>query len=347
MTALLYVNAQYIGLCVQLFVTGAYLVYAYRCAQILRKKSSEDKLSLRLWLPGVCVLMFSITITVQIVNMIDAYEAWSVKSATGRPNPTPIYADVASTMSLIKDCGTVALALISDFIMVYRTFLVWGMRIRAILIPGILLLADIAMGVWSQYTLSRTRFGNDPIVEDIAISARYFFAVTFAVNILCAGMLCWKIWHVHSLVPAEVSSMGRSPTARVFEVMIQTAALYCAHLLILVVTDRIGSNVFFVFLHPLPPVTALVFTVLIVRAHPAKDDRPPTVTTSIHFTPPWRMGGGHPLEYGGMEHDIDLEYAAEIRTRSSNSGSNPESPRRGAEATEEGEQPPKRLRSDY
>ena len=54
--------------------------------------------------------------------MIKAYQAWCVNSNTGLPNPTPVYADVASVMSLIKNGATVALALISDFIMVRRCY---------------------------------------------------------------------------------------------------------------------------------------------------------------------------------------------------------------------------------
>ncbi|KAI0739193.1 hypothetical protein C8Q80DRAFT_1124551 [Daedaleopsis nitida] len=289
MTALLLANAQYLGFWLQLFVTGGYIVYLQRCAWILLNRRRDNRLSL--WLPGVCVIMFVITMLGLVANSVGAYRAWSVKSDLKPPNPTLVYSDVASTTALIKDGGTVALALISDCIMVR---------------PATRLIKSL--GIWSQWTLSRTKFGIDPIAQDIGTSARDFFAVTFAVNLLCAGMICWKIWRVHSQIPTEVARLGGSPTAHVFEVIIQTAALYCAHLLVLVVTDRIGTNVFFVFLPPLPPVTALVFTVLIVRAH--RTNESPTSMMTIRFIPPSESMG---IDPSARSVSGDLESAATPR----------------------------------
>ncbi|KAI0716363.1 hypothetical protein C8Q76DRAFT_794683 [Earliella scabrosa] len=110
---------------------------------------------------------------------------------------------------------------------------------------------------------------------------RYFFVVTFAVNALCAGLICWKIWRVHSRIPSPVLKACYSPMSHVLEVISQTAALYCAHLFVLIVSDSVGSGIFFVFLDPLPPVTALVFTIIIVGG-PHKDE-PASIPTSIRF----------------------------------------------------------------
>ncbi|KAI0739127.1 hypothetical protein C8Q80DRAFT_1204244 [Daedaleopsis nitida] len=313
MTALLYQNARTIGFWLQLFAFSAYLVYLQRCVTILRRKQHEGGVSL--WLPAVCVLIFVITVMIVVINMVLAYRALSVSDSFKQPNPTLVYAEVASALSVAKNAATVALALISDIIMVYRTYIVWNMNTIAILAPVGLLLADIALGIWSTWSLSQTSTGSDPIMAGVAIPVRDFFAITFALNILCAGMICWKIWRVHSRIPPQIFSMGHNPTAHVFEVMIQTAALYCAHLLILVVSDRAGSNVFFLFLDPLPPVTALVFTVLIVRARAHQEDKPPTsILTSLNFLPP-PPGSARPrslslLQSRGGEVETDLQSVA-------------------------------------
>ncbi len=94
--------------------------------------------------------------------MVLAYEAFS--SSPGREtNPWKVYADVGGTLSLLKNASTIALAIISDCIIVcgtsawisidsiltwwcskvYRTFLVWGSKIPVVLIPVVLLFADI------------------------------------------------------------------------------------------------------------------------------------------------------------------------------------------------------------
>ncbi|KAI0739182.1 hypothetical protein C8Q80DRAFT_235306 [Daedaleopsis nitida] len=228
-----------------------------------------------------------ITILVQLLveNLVAGYRAWHVPSDAGLPNPAVVYSAVASTTSLVRNSAIVALAIVSDFIMVYRTFIVWASNYTIILVPVGLLLADIAFAVWSTWTLSQTGAGDDAITALVAVRVRYFFFVTFAVNLLCAALICWKIWRVHSNLPAELSSMRRSKssTVRVFEVIVETAAIYCAHLLVLIISDSIGSNTFFVFLDPLPPVTALVFTVLIVRTRTPQVRPATSIMSAIQF----------------------------------------------------------------
>ncbi|KAI0716369.1 hypothetical protein C8Q76DRAFT_617501 [Earliella scabrosa] len=288
MSDILNPNARLVGLWLQLLATGAYVVHLPRCAFILRRKIREG---LSLWLPAVCTVIFAITILALVCDLLLAYEANFVDTLDGRPNATFVYADVASPLSLIKNTATVALAIISDGIMVYRTFVVWDLKVIVIILPVILLLADLFLGVWSVWTLAQTRVGDEPIFAAVTVRVRFFFAVTFSVNVLCAGLICWKIWRVHSQFPREVSRMSDRPTSRVFQVIIETAALYCAHLFILIVSDCVGSNLFFLFLDPLPPITALVFTLLIVRARTPTTDDLTMVSTSIHF---WSLPVGTP-----------------------------------------------------
>ncbi|KAI0760050.1 hypothetical protein C8Q74DRAFT_1220819 [Fomes fomentarius] len=280
-------NAHLVGLWLQLFAGGAYFLYLPQCFAILRKKVRDG---LSIWLPIVCVLMFLIVAVDLVTEMVRAWDAFSVAGAKGEvlANPAKFYSNPATPESLVKNSITVALAVISDGIIVYRTFVVWNFSILIIAVPVGLLCADVgtstsvqidwrdgyiltgccplltALGIWSTWTLSRSRAGDILILAEVTIRVKYFFIVTFCLNALCAALICWKIWHISSRV-ASYSSSDRK-TTRVFEVMVESAAFYCAHLFALIVSSAIGSNVFFIFLDCLPPVTALVFTMIIVRA---------------------------------------------------------------------------------
>ncbi|RPD53171.1 hypothetical protein L227DRAFT_406513 [Lentinus tigrinus ALCF2SS1-6] len=285
MSVLSYPNARFLGLWLELFATGAYFVYLSQCVDIVRSKLREG---MSLWLPFVCALMFVNTMLVVISNMIAAYEAFSSAGPGQEINPWNVYADVGSTLSEVKSAATVFFAIISDLIIVYRTFVVWGSRIRVVLVPIALLLGGI--GIWSAWSLAQTDADDDPIYATVSIRARYLFIVTFALNVLCAGLICWKIWDVLSELSAHISTTGRGPTSRAFEVIIETAALYCTNLLGLVVSDFVGSNLFFVFLDLLPPVTALAFTILIVRTRPPR--RLHTTTTPSTWLSFWHAQSG-------------------------------------------------------
>ncbi|KAI0657012.1 hypothetical protein C8Q70DRAFT_308755 [Cubamyces menziesii] len=255
-------NAHLIGLWLQLLATGAYFVYLPTCVFILAKRV---KAGISPWLPAACFLIFVATVFDIFVTLIRAFSGYSVHGDT-KPNPISLYADPSNTMSLMKNFVIIFVALVSDFIIVYRAWIVWNMDIWVMLVPFGLYLADIALGCWAFATLTQTEAGNAPILARVTYSARCFFIVTFVVNVLCSGMICYKIWAVQSSVPREFTR-GRWSSSRVVEIIIECAGVYCAHLFMVVLLSCMKNNYFFMFLDPLPPVGAYVFTMLIVRGH--------------------------------------------------------------------------------
>ncbi|KAI0739196.1 hypothetical protein C8Q80DRAFT_1204766 [Daedaleopsis nitida] len=300
-------NAHLIGLWLQLIATGAYLVYLPQCVAILRHKAREG---LSLFLPTFCALIFIITMTDVVVEMKRAYSAFGVHGGQ-RPDPDEFFANPATQESLLKNGLTTAIAILSDIIMVYRTLNVYSYHILVILVPGGLLVADIALGIWTVVTLSQTNKGAALVLEEVSVRVREFFIVAFCLNVLCAGLICWRIVRAN----AEMPRLSGRVMNRVLEAVIQTAALYCAHLLILIVSSAIGSNIFFVFLDPLPPAAALVFSMLIVRTRAstrASTDQTSTVMLSTNFrfwntgTPPLESMVTD-VEYGTTHTDLGSE----------------------------------------
>lgn len=92
---------------------------------------------------------------------------------------------------------------------VYRTFVVWNMNYYVVLAPFGLLLGDTgacftdrsrntsmqtegrfvvtAVGIWAVWTLAQTGPGTIPILAAVSVRIRYFFIITFVLNILCSG----------------------------------------------------------------------------------------------------------------------------------------------------------------
>lgn len=183
-----------------------------------------------------------------------SYHAYSVPDMKSPPNPAAAYADPATPESLVKNSITVALAIISDVIIVYRTYVVWDFRYSIVLVPTGLLFGDVgkcapsrccgsrvqstsdlilvvaslraltALGIWSTWTLSQTK-GNviAPILAEVSVRVRYFFIVTFCLNALCASLICYKIWRVSTSVSQLALSADRT-MSRVLEVVIETGA---------------------------------------------------------------------------------------------------------------------------
>lgn len=55
------------------------------------------------------------------------------------------------------------------------------------------------MGIWSVLTLSQTKTGDALILADVTIRVRYFFVLTFCLNVMCA---CEYDVHLFSLSQA-------------------------------------------------------------------------------------------------------------------------------------------------
>ncbi|KAI8976624.1 hypothetical protein BD414DRAFT_422788 [Trametes punicea] len=302
------VDAHLIGLWIQILVTGIYFSYLPRCTIILTRKLRNG---LSPWLPLACVLIFAGTIQHRaqdfVVGLIRAYEAYRVRG-TGEADPYAVYGDNSSTLSLMKNAMNVVVAIISDVIIVHRTYMVWNRSTLAVLAPVGLLIGDTAVGIWAVWTLAQTDTGSDAILAVVSVRVRYFFIITFVLNLLCSGMICFKIWRIQAMIPSVSSARPR-----LGDLTVTTAGLYCAHLFILIVTNCVGTNFFFLFLDPLPAVGAYVFTLIIVRGARANtaysDSSLSTTTPSINFRATRRSRSGRPTVSLGVE--IDLEHVGD------------------------------------
>ncbi|TBU55344.1 hypothetical protein BD310DRAFT_689047 [Dichomitus squalens] len=254
-------NAELLGLWLQLLTTGAYLLYVPRAAIALRQKMRDG---LSFWLPLISGMFFVLAVMEIVVEMLRGYEA--VGSHQGeRPDPEAYYANPATTKSLIKNYIITAESFLSDAVIVYRTFIVWNQNLLVITIPFMLFLssigklprflylsvvsvwmmcATVGVGVWAAWTLSQTRSGDVLILAAVTVRVRYFFILTFCLNSVCTGLICWKIWRVTKM---SVHAHVHSPLSRLLRVIVESAAVYCLYLLVLIITDSVGTNIFFTF----------------------------------------------------------------------------------------------------
>ncbi|KAI0716399.1 hypothetical protein C8Q76DRAFT_405730 [Earliella scabrosa] len=224
-------NAELIGLWFQLIATGAYLCYFPRCISVFRTSTMAGKRS-SLWLHFSCYLIFVSTIADQVLALVRTYEAFGVHGHQ-RPDPTAYFADPANPLAAAKNSFNIILTLISDAIIVYRTFVLWNHNFLVIVFPVAAILANIALGVLVIVALLRVEPGDNLIRGDITIRLKYYLVLTFLINVVCAGLICWKIWRTNHRVARSLSSTSRemnyggSYTGHVLEVIIQSAATSC------------------------------------------------------------------------------------------------------------------------
>ncbi|KAH9917685.1 uncharacterized protein BXZ73DRAFT_105509 [Epithele typhae] len=273
-------NAQLLGVFCEVFTTGIYFAYLPRCVSIWRRKRRQE---LPLWLPIAGFVIFLLATANFFTEMVIGYAAFGIRPGETRPDPTTFFADVSSPTSLTKGVLTALLAMVSDFIIVFRAWVIWDYNLWVISLPVGLLVTTWALGVWALWTEFETGIQHtDIMLAEVSVRVRYFFITTFVLNILCASLICWKVWCV---VRQTAPILGKNRPSKVLAIVVETASIYCALLLALIISDSVGSNIFFTFLGMLPGITAIVFTVLIVRAsNVVRASQANTRSISLHIS---------------------------------------------------------------
>ncbi|KAI0716354.1 hypothetical protein C8Q76DRAFT_794675 [Earliella scabrosa] len=293
-------NAELIGLWFQILATGAYLTYFWRCIGTLME-TRERASSVRLLV--VCILIFLCTIGELVLALVRTYQAFGVHDGR-QPDPTAFYMDPTTQLSLGKNSFNVVLTLISDIIIVYRTFVVWNFNWIVIVVPICFIVANLALGVLTLVALASAKGVDDIILATVSVRFKYYLILTFCMNVICAGLICWKIWRIN----AKVSRVIPSASQHVLEVIMETAGIYCAHLLALIITNCVGTNVFFILLDPLPPMAAIIFSMMIVRVRQSRPSQFSTTSGSSSIPPRfWRNTASHSRAPAPIDVEIDLE----------------------------------------
>jgi len=229
-----------VGTFMETLAYGVYIVVFPRCINILRKRNIGRG------------LMSYLTATMFLTNM-------------DRPgSPTRYFANVDTHLNITKNASYVSTTLLSDALLVYRTFVVWGRNYWITVAPIILLCVDTAMSAWFTWSVNQASPGSSVLVSTVFARSKYFFAVTLAVNLLCTFLIAFRIWTIQrSVTDYAVGSTGKYI---VLSAILESAAIYTALLFCLIGTSVTGNSAMFFFLNSMPPMIGSVFSYIVIRS---------------------------------------------------------------------------------
>ncbi|KAI9061921.1 hypothetical protein FKP32DRAFT_1604624 [Trametes sanguinea] len=147
--------------------------------------------------------------------------------------------------------------LMGDAFMIFRVFVVWGGRVRVIVLPVLLVMVDAAAGYMSLWIYSSGLI--TPVV---------FFSFSFFTNFLCTGLILWRTLRSSygSAPPKLVSRRFTLDFRKVIEALLQSAAVYSAASIALVATNFTSYHYgFLVCIGVFPSLIGLVFSFIVMR----------------------------------------------------------------------------------
>ncbi|KAF7307995.1 hypothetical protein MKEN_01161200 [Mycena kentingensis (nom. inval.)] len=185
------------------------------------------------------------------------------------PNGALAYYDnLANPLEPAKDALYVLLTMAGDLFMIYRCYMVWNRSWTIIVLP-MLFWCGLAVG-----GLGSLRFiilaGHSGIFSKGPVPwITSFFAASLALNIFCTAAIAYRILRTRTM---RSFTSSRVQTALI--IFVESAAIYSASVLALVVVYLLGSSVHFILLDLTTSIIGVTFTLVTLRlalAYPPSD----------------------------------------------------------------------------
>jgi len=130
-----------------------------------------------------------------------------------------------------------------------------------------------------------TNTNNIDLVASVVMSkTAVALLFTFSLNFICAALISWRIYRDTSPLPAYGGSGIQ--LSRIPEIVLQSAGVNCAVLIAIIISSFVRTNFMIIILNFYPSLSAIVFSLLILRvcANPVTPTVP-TLQSIIRFVP--------------------------------------------------------------
>jgi len=226
---------------------------------VLRKRHSRPSD----YLVGTAVSLFILITTHLVIDILRNMEAFTLNE--GVPNyPSTYYGTWGTWKNIFKSALYVAVTLVSDAFILYRSFIVWSRSYLITAFPFLLFIADIAIGIFWVYTLSLVLPNENVFVDTLFVRVTTFYSITLAMNVICTCLIAIKILKIQRAV-APFSKGNEDQISRLVPIIVESGAAYSALLVVMITTYTSGSPAMFIFLNSMSPVIGIVFSSVIVR----------------------------------------------------------------------------------
>jgi hypothetical protein len=244
---------------------GIYLMVTPRVLNVLIRKKHMGKAQ-RIYFLTTTVLLFVFATVHIFVDLTRAMVAFTSQMSV--PNYAERYfANVNTGWNISKNASYTSATIVADTLLVYRTFIVWGRNYWIALVPTLILMADFSLSVWFTWSINEAHPGNSVLVSAVFVRSKYFLIATLVLNLLCTLLISVRIWRIQRLVTPFKASRG----ANAISIIVESAALYSAVTVVLIVCSILNISPFFFFLNSMPPLIGVVFSYIIIRS--SSDDR--------------------------------------------------------------------------
>ncbi|KAK0503646.1 hypothetical protein EDD18DRAFT_1098994 [Armillaria luteobubalina] len=245
-------KANFLALVLETLLYGAFTVLFIAALYVIFQKRSGINVKLLL----TVIAIWTLATVHLILDIIRAIEAFVELQSGGA---LQYYSDLSNPLQAAKTAIYVILTLVGDGFVIYRCFVVWNRRWYIIPGPILLLCGTGVGGFGATVAFSHAAPGAEVFLPNIVPWITSFISMTLSTNIVCTS---YRIISIQRAVRDVIQvNLARSALMMVVE----SAAVYSASVLSLMITYTLGSNAQYTVLDLTAPLIGITFTIIILR----------------------------------------------------------------------------------
>ncbi|KAI0312358.1 hypothetical protein OF83DRAFT_1146565 [Amylostereum chailletii] len=223
----------YVGILFETALFGANTVLLLiACSIVLRRRCKSSTMI-------VCsCAMYALSATVFVSSALSVGRV--AVSALGLSPAENAWIDPANAPAATTLVALVINCFIGDFVIIWRSWLLWNRRTTLFVIPSGLVFSATVIGISAAcYTCIRNNLGPSPIFHILLL---VFVVLTLTTNAFVTALLLNRAIHHYQLWKTLGEAISHSHIYRVLLILVESGALYCATWVILLCFIRIGNH---------------------------------------------------------------------------------------------------------
>ncbi|KAJ7087459.1 hypothetical protein C8R44DRAFT_893167 [Mycena epipterygia] len=269
----------YIGAFLENIIYGFYVSTFVECCAILRRKQLQT-LNVRKYLTATTVLMAILITTRCVIDTVRCIialgeshfsrtrnAAEDAEQLHTVDNPGLEFGSPNTTIDIVTNTCLFLLTAVADAFVIFRTFIVWYKSWLVIALPSLLFLANLGISTWSIVGLIKFDPEDGSLFQNALFKTTIaFLSLTLCINIICTGLISFRIFHIQRRVlKLGTSRLSRLDAMKVIPIIVESASMYTLLLVGIIISLSFNSYVNYLLIDCTPPTIGLVFSYIIIR----------------------------------------------------------------------------------
>jgi len=194
------------------------------------------------------------------------------------------YAEIWLWISIFKQALYATNNIVADGLVIYRCYIVWGNKVKVIIVPLIMLLATTICAYAAVYNFSKITPGENVFATNIAEWGTALFSLSLATNILVTSLIAGRIYWISRKTKRLLGSKHSQKYQNAVAIIVESGAIYSVSLMTLLILYCLKTNAQYIVYDALAQIMGIVPTLIIVRVGLGVSTQDNTITLHTRGT---------------------------------------------------------------